>query len=207
MSRNLTAGMVTELTAAVNRPALFFEGTFQPGALRLWTGTGPIVWNSQTWEGNGLVISFQLATETADVEATGVSIQLAAPSSQVVSLVLGTVRMGQPCKIWLGMLNASGAVIASPYLIFSGLFDTAEMEENEEVPEVVLKYETRLIELERGKEFRYTTENQRIFNGTDRGFEYVPKIQDWDGFWGKTNAKKPTKTDKGKNSKKPSSKK
>ena len=202
MARNLTAGMITALTAAQNRPILLFEGTFSTGALRLWTGTGPLTWDSKTWEGNGLFISVQLATETGDIEATGISIQLSAPSAAVVSLVLGTVRMGQPGKIWLGMLDANGAVISTPYLIFSGLFDSAEIEENESAPEIVLKYETKLIELERGKTFRYTSDSQKIFNGSDKGFDYVPKIQDWDGFWGKTNAKKPVKNDKKKNQKK-----
>lgn len=203
MARNLTAGMITALTAAQNRPILLFEGTFSTGALRLWTGTGPLTWDSKTWEGNGLFIAVQLATETGDIEATGITIQLSAPSAAVVSLVLGTVRMGQPGKIWLAMLDANGAVISTPYLIFSGLFDSAEIEENESAPEIVLKYETKLIELERGKTFRYTTDSQRIFSSSDRGFEYVPKIQDWDGFWGKTNAKKPSKNDKKKNQKKP----
>jgi hypothetical protein len=103
--------------------------------------------------------------------------------------------MGQSGKVWFGFLTSAGAVVSTPYLLFSGLFDTAEIDENDQAPEIVLRYETKLVELERGKTFRYTTDNQRIFNATDRGFEYVPTIQDWNGYWG-PKAKKPIKQDK-----------
>ena len=118
-----------------------------------------------------------------------------------MSLVLSDVKMGQPAKVWFGFLTSAGAVVSTPYLLFSGLFDTAEIDENDQSPEIVLRYETKLIELERGKTFRYTTDSQRIFNATDRGFEYVPTIQDWNGYWG-PKAKKPTKKDKNKQTKK-----
>jgi len=87
------------------------------------------------------------------------------------------------------MLDTSGAVIADPYPVFNGLFDMAEISEDSETPQVTLKYESRLIELEKTKDFRYTTESQRLFNNTDKGFEYVDGLQDWQGFWGRAKKK------------------
>ena len=201
IGRALSTEMVTEINASLNRPCFFFETTLATGTLRLWNGTGPITWNGFTWQGDSTLISIQLASETEEIRSTGIEVSLNGSSLSVVSLVLSDVKMGQPAKVWFGFLTSAGAVVSTPYLLFSGLFDTAEIDENDQSPEIVLRYETKLIELERGKTFRYTTDSQRIFNATDRGFEYVPTIQDWNGYWG-PKAKKPTKKDKNKQTKK-----
>jgi hypothetical protein len=189
VARDLTNDMITALTASENRPVIFFEGAFESGTLRFWTGSGVITWDSKQWQGNGLVHGFSLATETGDVEANGVEVILSGVSQSIIQLVLSSVRQGKVGTLWLGMLNTSGAVIGSPYKIFEGFFDTAEINENSEMPEIVIKYETKLIELERARDYRYTTESQKLFNSSDKGFEYVDGLQDWDGFWGKAERK------------------
>jgi hypothetical protein len=195
VGRALSTAMVSEINASLNRPCFFFETALSGSTLRLWSGTGPINWNGFTWQGDSTLISIQLASETNEIRSTGIEVSLNGSSSSVVSLVLSDVKMGQSGKVWFGFLTSAGAVVSTPYLLFSGLFDTAEIDENDQAPEIVLRYETKLVELERGKTFRYTTDNQRIFNATDRGFEYVPTIQDWNGYWG-PKAKKPIKQDK-----------
>jgi heat shock protein HslJ len=195
VGRALSTQMVTEINASLNRPIFFFETVLSGSTLRLWSGTGPINWNGFTWQGDSTLISIQLASETNEIRSTGIEVSLNGSSSSVVSLVLSDVKMGQSGKVWFGFLTSAGAEVSTPYLLFSGLFDTAEIDENDQAPEIVLRYETKLVELERGKTFRYTTDNQRIFNATDRGFEYVPTIQDWNGYWG-PKAKKPIKQDK-----------
>lgn len=202
MSRDLTAEMITELLAATNRPVFFFEGQFQDGTLRYWTGTGPISWNGQTWEGNGLLQGVRLAAEVTHIEATGIEIHLAGVSQQVLALILISAQMGKPGRLYFGFLNTAGAVIANPYLLFEGKFDQAEITESYENPIVTLRYESRVIDIERGKEWRYTTESQKISLNTDRGFEYVPTIQDWKGFWGPKENKPDKKDNKKGNNKK-----
>jgi hypothetical protein len=186
MPRDLTSAMVDELTASENRPILLFEGVFSSGTLRFWTGSGVLSWDSKDWQGNGLLHGFKLAPETGDIEATGIEVELSGVSQSIIQLVLSSVQQGKSGKIWLGMLDQDGDVIADPYLVFSGLFDMAEITEDSEMPEVVLKYETRLIELESARDFRYTQESQKLFNSDDKGFEYIDSIQDWSGFWGRT---------------------
>lgn len=206
MARNLTPEMITALTAEKNRPVLFYEGEFSTGTLRFWTGSGTIVWDGENWEGNGLFLDTRLSAQTKDIEATGIEINLSGVSQAIIQLVLITAELGKKGKIWLGMLNEDGTVIDSPSILFSGNFDTAEIVENEDSPEIAIKYETKLIELERGKEYRYTPESQRIFDPTDKGFDYVAGLQEWDGYWG-PKAKPPEKPDKNKNKAKNSNKK
>lgn len=194
MSRDLTANMITELLAATNRPIFLFEGEFGDGTLRYWSGTGPISWNGYTWEGNGLLHGIKPAAEVTHIEATGVEIYLAGVSDQVLSLILISAQLGRPGRIYFGFLDNSGAIVSSPYLLFEGRFDQAEIIESAENPMVTLKYESRVIDIERGKDWRYTPESQRIIYSGDKGFDYVSSLQDWKGFWG-PKEKKPEKKD------------
>jgi len=189
MPRDLTAGMISAITASTCRPILLFEGEFSSGNINFWSGSGDLTWDSKTWQGNGLIHGFKLAPETGDIEATGIEVELSGVSQSMIQLVLSSVEQGRTGIIWLGMLDTSGAVIADPYPVFNGLFDMAEISEDSETPQVTLKYESRLIELEKTKDFRYTTESQRLFNNTDKGFEYVDGLQDWQGFWGRAKKK------------------
>lgn len=198
MARQLTAEFLAAISSNSIRPALFFEGEFTTGTLRFWSGQGEITWNNRTWEGNGLQKQIRFPTETTDVEATGIEIQLSGVSIATTQLVLGSAAMGRPGRIWLAMLDESGEVIPDPYLVFDGKFDTAEIVENETEPEITIRYESRLIDLDRGKEYRYTTESQKLFNNTDTGFDFVPGIQDWEGQFG-PKARPPAKKDKDKN--------
>lgn len=198
MSRDLNATLSTDLIQSVIRPILLFEGEFPSGTVRLWNGTGPLTWNTVTWTGSSTLHAIRLAAETTTVEATGIEVQLSGASQEMVSLVLNNNATGHAGRIYLGTLTAAGAVNADPYIIFAGKFDTADIYESAESPVLTLRYESQIIELERGREWRYTTESQRVFEATDRGFEYVPLIQEWKGFWGQSQktTKKPTKGSK-----------
>lgn len=205
MARQLTSQVVTELDENIIRPALLFEGDFVSGILRFWTGTGVVFWNGVNWEGGGLVKNIRFPTETTDVEATGIEVELSGVSIATIQLVLGSAAMGRAGKVWFALLDADGEIVPDPYLVFDGKFDTAEIIETPNEPEITIKYETRLIDLERGKDYRYTTECQKLFDATDTGFDYVPGLQDWEGFFG-PKAKPPQKKDKDKNKQKPGKK-
>jgi len=138
----------------------------------------------------------RLAAETTAVEATGIEVFLSGATNEIISLALTSSGTGQSGKIWLGTLNDAGAINGDPYLIFSGKFDYAEILESSDAPLITLRYESQIIELERGKEWRYTPESQKVWDNTDKGFDYVSTIQEWKGFWGK-QAQPKKKTTKG----------
>lgn len=199
--RDLSAEMIAKLESGEVRPIFFFEGEFQEGTLRLWTGRGQIGWNEAEgaedyiWEGNGLLQGFDPALETKSAEATGINMMMSGVSEAVLQMILITGQTGKPGKIWLGFLDDSEQIVDTPCLLFKGGYDTSEIIENPREPEVTIKYESRLIELERGRDFRYTPESQKLFSPADKGFDYVAGLQEWDGFWGNRNnppAKKDT---------------
>jgi len=47
MSRNLSAGMITEVTASQLKPAILVKAEFDSGDVLLWSGVGQITYNAQ----------------------------------------------------------------------------------------------------------------------------------------------------------------
>ena len=79
----------------------------------------------------------------------------------------------------------SYSIMADPFKVFEGRLDTTEIDDEGETSRIALKYESRLIDLDRRRERRYTSEDQHLDFPADRGFEYVPAIQDMPIFWGR----------------------
>ena len=184
MSRTITAAVVAELASGQVRPAIFFEAQFPSGFLRLWSGLGGITWNGSVWTGAGNMMGIGAIEESADVVATGTTISLSGIPTDLVSLCLADARQGMPGKVWIGFMTAAMAVIADPILAFAGRLDVPSIMDGAERCEIQITYESRLIDLNRSREFRYTHESQQLFSAGDRGFEYVSALQDKEVRWG-----------------------
>jgi len=186
MTRTLTAGLTAETLAKNLAPVLFLELETADGISRAWSGYGTMQWNGQSWIGLGHLAGVSPIEETGDVQAKGVALSLSGIPQTLISLALGSVRQGMPVRLWLGALDATGTVIADPYLTFQGRFDTAIVDEGAESATITIQAENRLIDLERPRERRYTPEDQAIDYPDDRGLDYVASIQDKALVWGRS---------------------
>lgn len=185
MSRDLTVAAAAAIAAGTVRPVLFYAGEFAAGTVRLWTGVGTITWDGQSWTGAGNLLGMSSIQETTQIRAAGLSVSLSGVSSALISLALTDAQQGADGKVWLGFLDATGAVIADPALAFQGRLDVPEIVDGGETCSITISYESRLIDLERARERRYTSEDQRIDYPDDRGFDFVPGLQDAVIPWGR----------------------
>lgn len=190
MSRGLSASVITELTAASIRPLELFECELNSQTLYLSSGQGNVSWNSETWLGNGWFRGIGNVREQGDIEAAGIEVLLTGIPSTLISALLGDVHTGLAGTVYLAFLNSSGGVISSPYELFSGRLDVPEIQEAEDGANISLSYESRLIELDKSKELRYTHNAQQALFSGDLGFEYLETLQNSDFFWGVKKAKK-----------------
>lgn len=181
--RDLTAGMEAEVQKDTVYPILLLEGEFTTGTARFWTGLGELSWNGQTWQGLGDLVAISNIDETVEVAAKGFAVSISGQNASNISLALQSCRQGAAGRFWLGLLDAAGAVIADPYLVREGRLDVPAMSDNGESATITISYEDRLIDLERPREFRWTTESQRLFYPNDLGFEFVPSLQDAVDVW------------------------
>lgn len=183
MARDLTAGMQAEVVAPLLRPVVFLEGQFASGTLRLWTGVGQIDWNGFTWTGGGNLLGISEITETPDVRAVGITVSLSGMPAAVLSAVLGQARQGLPLTIYVGAMDAAGAVIATPYRSYQGRLDVPSIEDAGEKGIVAIAYESRLIDLERPRARRWTHEDAQIDTPGERGFEYISGLANREVYW------------------------
>lgn len=184
MARNLTAGVISAITSGTVRPAIFYQGEYSTGILRLWSGVGSITWNGQTWLGVGQMLGISAIEEVSDVRAVGFGVSLAGDASALLSLNLGAARQGLPGTVWLGCFDAAGALIADPFMSFAGRFDVPDILDEGERCTIQARYESRLIDLDRPRDRRYTDEDQGIDFPSDPGFEFVTKLPDKNVTWG-----------------------
>ncbi len=185
-TRDLTSGMLTAIAAGTVRPAIFYEGIFASSPtndLHLFTGIGTIDWNGYTWTGGADLLSFSPIKEAADVQAVGFSVSMSGLPAAKIDLALTKIRQGLPGKLWLGLFDAAGALIADPYMLRRGKFDIAVIDRSGDTCTIQAQYEDRLIDLERPRARRYTSADQQRDYPADVGFDFVPSLQDMQILW------------------------
>jgi hypothetical protein len=185
MSRDLTPGFATALADHSLRPVIFFEGVFASGTLRLWSGLGEIAWAGHTWAGAGSLLGLGAIEENAEVVAGGTTVSLSGIPPDLVQLAIADARQGLPGRVWVGLLTHAGEIIADPVLAFAGRLDVPEITDDADSCRIAISYESRLIDLQTARNWRYTHESQQALHPGDQGFEYVTAIQDREITWGR----------------------
>lgn len=185
MARGLTAAGLAQITGSDARPALLFEGVFESGTVRFWSGVGEINYNSQTWYGSGNLISISPVEETADVVSGGLSVELNGVPSQLVEIALKQARQNSRGRVWLALMGADGRSVVSASLLFDGLLDQPVIEDDGDTCRIEIRYANHLADLLRPREWRYTDEHQQQLSPGDRGLEFVAGLQEKEISWGR----------------------
>ena len=187
MPRELTAQFKAELEAGVIIPALLLRVEFSASTLRLWNGIGDLVFNSETYLGNGWFQGFGAIKEEGEIRPTGMDISLTGIPQSLISLILSQSVQNKKGTLYLGFLNSSGAIIQDPAVMYEGSLDVPQLSENDSGPQIRITIENKLLDLDRPRDFRWTHEGQKGITGRedDKGFEHVESLQDWEGYWGK----------------------
>jgi hypothetical protein len=185
MSRGLTSDFLAELSASSLKPFYAINAEFQEGDIKLWTGYGDITINSETYTGSGSFLNISGVEETAEIKATSLSIALSGVDSSILTAAINANYQNRTLTLYLGMLNESYGVIADVYQFFQGRMDTMTINDAGENSSITLTVESRLIDLEKPNEKRYTNEDQKTLFSTDKGLEFVTDLQDKEIVWGK----------------------
>lgn len=205
MSRDLSTGVSDSLERDVIYPFTAVELQFDgDNVIRLWTGTGTLVFGGNSWTGAGELLDISSIEETSDISAKGATVTLSGVPSSVLSLALSEPYQGRVGKIYLGLFvvgsleKESGDYIllqdgtrigletqeTSLTEVFSGFMDRMTIDEQAESSTIGLSLENKLVTLERPRTARYSHEFQRTIDSTDKGLEYVESIQLKEFVWG-----------------------
>ena len=184
MAERLTALSAAEASNPVAQPILLAAFDFATGVSRSWSGIGTLSWNSQEWIGLGDLGEVSAIEETMELRATGAAFRLSGVPVGLVAAAMGEPIQGRSARLWLGFLDADLVLIDDPVLLFDGRMDTIEIVDGGEVATLTLFAENRLRDLERPRTRRYTDQDQQAEFPGDRGFEFVPALQDVTINWG-----------------------
>ncbi len=184
MSRGVTSNLNTELTSTELEPFYAIDLDFDGGNVLLWTGYGDIAFGGDTYVGGGDFLGISPIAETSEIEAKGVTISLSGISSTLIAAALTEAYQGRSAKVYFGTIS-SGAVVADPYLMFSGRMDVMTIDEAGDTSDITVQVESRLIDLDRARNRRYTSEDQKIDYPNDKGLEFIADLQDKEIVWGR----------------------
>jgi len=194
--RSITAAFRSELTASQCDPRFLVEIETTASFLRYWTGSADVLFSGDTFQGNGFLKRVDNVSESDD-GTDGIEVHLSGEPSVIVSVILQSLEQNSVGKLWLAFLNDSGVIITSPLLMFSGELDTVELIDGPTEATAILTYESLSSKLEGSKNLRLNHETQITLFAGDLGLEYVPQLEDWQGYWGR-----PNQNNKGKKKKK-----
>lgn len=143
------------------------------------------VYNAYTYTGAGDLLAISGFAESADLSAQGITLTLSGMNSAVVQEARDEDYQGKAVKLRLGAFDANGAIADEPFDVFNGFMDVITIDDEGESSVISLTAENKLIRLQRSNERRYTAQDQKINHPTDKGFEFVTKIQHSEISWGK----------------------
>lgn len=184
MARTLSAGMITEVTAKSLYPLWIIKAEFDSGDLNIWTGIGPLTYNAETYTGAGNVLSISRIVEATNLEAQGAQFTLSALPAATLSLALNEDYQGRMLSCWFACMDATGALVSTPYLQYKGRMDVLDILEAGETATLTMRVENLIVDFRRVKERRYTIEDQKQDYPLDKGLQFIPQLQDMAVVWG-----------------------
>ena len=206
MSRDLNADLITQITSPAYRPFFAIKAVLDSTTLSLWTGIGDISISGTTYSGVGTFLDISDIEETAQISAKGLALTLSGVPSDLLSLALTEQYQGRLLTLIFGvtdlqrvfllrqsgdfvLLQDGGKVILNtddvPAELFKGYIDQMVIDEGSETSTISVAVESKLIDLERGRIFRYSNQSQKAIFPNDKGLEFVDSLQDKKFNWGR----------------------
>jgi len=178
-----------------NAPAQFLETELQPffaveilfdsGVSRLWNGYGELQFEGKTFLGGGNLLNVSEVEESSEIEAKGLTLRLSGLPTELIALTLQEPYQNRIARLFVGAIKPDGTI--ESYELFAGRLDVMDIEESGESASISVTVENRLIDLNRARIRRFTSEDQKSLFPGDRGFDYVNDLQDKPIEWGKTS--------------------
>jgi hypothetical protein len=181
--RNIDSNLAAALGSGTIRPFFMATLQFKTSIQRVWTGTGELTIDSQTFVGVGSLASVGAVTEGTDVAAYGTSVTLSGIDPVLLGESMNDIQPGLQALMWLGLMDGNGIVIGTPYQVFRGIIDEPNIHVGEDTMTITLNLESRMVDFQRASNRRYTSADQRARFPHDSGFDFVEKLNDFVGKW------------------------
>jgi hypothetical protein len=185
MSRTLPQALADEFIASELKPFYAVELLFDSGAVRFWTGYGEITANGEEWSGSGQIMGIAPSNETTDLSANGMTLTFGGLDPNIVAIALTENYRGRTATLYIGALDSTNQPVSTLYQLFSGRMDVMSITEDGNTSTLTISIENVLIDLDRPRIRKYTTEEQLSRYPNDESLKYVASLQEKDIAWGR----------------------
>jgi hypothetical protein len=182
MSRSVPAAILSALQGEAVEPFYAIEAQFSGGTVRLWTGYGNRTIEGNTYSGAGSLLSISGLDEISDLSAKSITVTLSGIDETILGLALSEPYQRRKLRVLFGVMGSSTSVE-----LFAGLMNTMTIEDAGETSTISVLVDSKLVELERASNRRYTSESQKSRYPGDTFFDYVSKLQDRQLVWGRAS--------------------
>jgi hypothetical protein len=185
--QGLDSSIVNRLGADEQALFLAVKAEFDTSDIRLWTGVDDLTIDSETYTGAGTLLSIGNVEENSDLSSKSLSISLSAMDSTVLNYALTESYQNRNITLFLGYVMGGTNEVAGTLVLFKGRMVNLTVTDTPDGSTVTVQSESRLIDLERPSNFRYTKESQNFLNSGDTCFNRVASLQDKEIVWGKSS--------------------
>jgi hypothetical protein len=174
MTRSLSGTVATASVAEVVKRTVAVELDFDSGILYACGAPFNIVIGGHTYIGLGQLGSITAVEESADVQASSLTLTLTGIPRTYVSTAMTENYQNRAAIISEVLLDISTeAVLASPVVLFKGRMDTMTVALDATIATVSVSCTNRLANWERPKNAMYSDEEQRRRYPGDLGLQYA----------------------------------
>lgn len=172
MSRTLHASVLTEIdNDSVTMCHLIYLGLST--SVYLTDAAHDIDYDSNTYTASNYFMSMDDVSESSEVRVGSLSITLSSVGQTYLSAFLNNPYIGKQVVIYRAFLNATGAIIGTPVVMYDGRIDGFDMNETRNESTMNISVASHWSDFEK-KSGRYTNPNsQGIFFSSDKGFDFA----------------------------------
>lgn len=182
--RTFSSSFASEITGSVIQPALCVRMYLDLGQLNLWTGTGELLYNGETYLGTGNLGTVSSVESNGNLAADSINLTLQGVDNSSLAIVNSQDYRGRKVEGDVILFGPDGNFIGGSGL-FVGKIDICTITREAKSSIITMTVESHLIELNRARIRRYTNQDQALRDKTDIGFEYISKVaQDFSFTWG-----------------------
>jgi len=206
--RDISTAISDILNGSSLTPFFAITMVLDSGTINMWTGIGDLVTDTATYSGVGTMLDIGQIDETAEMSASGATVVLSGIPSSMLSLALDEQYQGRVATIMFGVTSftASSWAISNGFWndakvwldseiwydsnyqimdVFSGYLDQMNISESSDTCTISVSIESKLIDLERPRIFRYNSASQKSLYPSDLGFDFVESLQNKQFTWGR----------------------
>lgn len=181
MPRSIPTAILTGLQQPVVQPYFAVEMLFDSGAVRIWSGLGNRTIGGNVYTGTGNLMMIDGLNEVSDIAAKTATVTLSGLDSATIALALAEPYQRRQATIIMGLVD----VPADFMIVFAGYMNTMDISDDADSATITLSIDSKLIDLEKATNLRYTQQAQEAQYPGDTFFSYVAGMVDREFTWGR----------------------